>query len=1060
MDEEIALDQPAVSTVLTVTGQQFDLRAVPVPSPGDSTQLAVYEQIVGSQFEIFLPERYEQIRQYLADDGYLSNEELAKILADARTTPEQIIAVAQPLTDRIETPGHKELVYEFLTELNASVTDRPLTESVGAGGEYRVSMEQARENLAVYEQMIGTRLEVLIPAEYEHIQRALFENRLLDNRELATALYDPATSFSQMEKLVTRLVPFEDEPTRNELVSYLADLAATIRENNQLSKLDPTASYNVAAIGQKQPDEEERVLKGSTLLIELPRQYENLREAISDSGLLDDRRLADALAEGNIFKIGNAIADLIAQLPEPQPDQAGKAALRDGLNSLFLLEGILPETGQTPAVRIAQDYSPVPAEPSKEGLLRGTGMELNLPERYEHLRPLLIERDVVNNRAFASDLFNPATSAETMKAVTQMLTINAPEKDAADVKKMIGEIQDSVKKHAVGEKTELIPGNPVPVNKPVSSMARFVEQPAVVPKQRKEKQATEKKPGFMDVLRLKVMSGGMLANVIHNWELMSALVQSKLTSNQKEQKQEPDQTNVVKQPIVAQGVPVQPIPVGQVPTQTAVPVQSQPAVSVPKPSEVNQPLPVGEPTPRSAPDTNRQAPEQQRPTSSEKTPGIPLTPAPGIAQQPAQQNVALPQSPAPAVQPPENRPGVFRTIVNAVTSRGKKPDETGSVQEKQPINQTINQTKMEPTQTAPRWEFAQVEKQLKEFGITRDLLKDSGNLNDLLNGRKTANVTINQTDNEGTMTPIKGALYITEVPGKGPQVFIQPERQEKKMPNFFLGHELSEKDKQNLSKNGDMGRVAELRDKISGDMFKAYVGFDKNTNSLTVMRQDRFYMPSVVKGAPLDKKQQDSLKAGKPTLVKGMKGADGKPFDAYVQISAAKRSLKFMRPPEQTKKQAQGQKQSVEAKPVLAETAKANGKAETKKATEQIQIKPPVAETTKKTAENKAGQKQPGVQEGTDVKTAIATVTKGGQSRTSVDKSQSSPASSGQKTDAKQGAAPTVKQGKEQVTQTTNGQTTSQKTGPTNKNVPAPETVKAVKQAENKPKPKAPKIGR
>ena len=1036
MDEEIALDPPAVSTALTVSGQQFDLRAVPIPSPGDSTQLAVYEQIVGSQLEILLPERYEQIRQYLADDGYLSNEELAKILADARTTPEQIVAAAEPLTDRIATPGHKDLVHEFLAELNASVTDRPLQESLGTGGEYRVSMEQARENLAVYEQMIGTRLEIMIPAEYEHIQRALFDNRLLDNRELATALYEPTTSFRQMEQLVNRLVPFEDEPTRNELVSYLADLAATIRENNQLSKLDPTASYDVAAISQRQPGEEERVMTGFTLLIELPRQYEFLREAIGDSGLLDDRRVADGLADGNIFKIGNAIADLIAQLPEPQPGQPGRAELRDGLNSLFLLEGILPETGLTPAVRIAQDYSPTPAEPTKEGLIRGTGMELNLPERYEHLRPLLIERDVVNNRAFANDLFNPATSAETMKAVTQMLTINAPENVAADVKKMIGEIQDSVKRHAVGEKTELIPGNPVPVNKPASTIARFVEQPAVVPKQRKEKPVTEKKPGFMDVLKLKVMSGGMLANVIHNWELMSALVQSKLTASQNGQKLEPDQTNAVKQPTVAQGRPIQPVP-----TQNGPSVQSQAGPFEPKQSGTQQPA------------------ATQSKTSPEAEPGIPSTPASGIAKQPAQQPVSLPQSPGPTVQPGEKRPGIFRTIVNAVTSRGEKAGEHERVQEKQPINQTINQRKMEPTQKADRWDFAQVEKQLKEFGITRDLLKDSGNLDTLLNGRKTANVTINQTDKEGTMTPIKGALYITEVPGQGPQVFIQPERQEKKMPNFFLGHELTEKDKQNLSKNGDMGRVAELRDKVSGDLFKAYVGFDKNTNSLTVMRQDRFYMPSVVKGAPLDKKQQDSLKAGKPTLVKGMKGADGKPFDAYVQISAAKRSLKFMRPPEQTKKQAQGQKQSVDVKPVLAQTVKANGKAETKKATEPVGVKPPATGTAKKTAENKAGQKQPGVQEGTDVKTAIATVTKGGQSRTTVDKSQSSPAS-GPKTDAKQGSTPDVKQGKEQVVQTTNGQTTSQKAGPTNKNAPAPETVKAVKQAENKPKPKAPKIGR
>jgi len=710
------------------------------------------------------------------------------------------------------------------------------------------------------------------------------------------------------------------------------------------------------------------------------------------------------------------------------PEAASVTTLDRQMINMMLLDELDRREQGLGGIKTMPGYTPqenaLTARPGEP--MTGTAMQINLPECYEHLRPILIAYDLPNDRRFADKLFDPdrKNSEGLNYKVSQMVGIT--DKKKTDMRSLIGEIHESVKQRAITPEKELQAGETyttslptqkaVPEKKP-PSIAQLVTPAAAEPKAKKKGEENSKngKKGLSEIFKLKMAGGSMIANAIHNYELLVRLLTVDLRK-QEEKKKEAKQT-------------VNQTPAGPK-TSTGLKTTEQ---AMPKTGPVQLVTP---------PQQTKSAPAPVSKIPVTRSPGIPLT---------------APETAAIKTRT-EKKPGVFQSLVNAVRGAGKKNNPALTTAQTQPgtnsINQPVNQSKMESTQIAPRFDFSQVEKQLKDFGITRDLLEKSGNMGSLLNGNKTANVTINQTDKEGTVTPIKGALYITEVPGKGPTVFIQPERQEMKMPNYFLGHELNDKDKQNLIKNGDMGRVAELKDKNTGQLFKAYVGFDKNTNSLTVMRQDRFYMPSVVKGATLDQKQQDALKAGKPTLVKGMKGLDGKPFDAYVQISAAKRSLKFMRAPEQTKKQVQGQKQEV--KPVIAATEKA--KVETKKAVDQTATQKPVAKAAKKGGQKKVAEKKTAVETGTDVKTTVSTVAKNGQSRTSVDKSQNAPAT-GQKTDAKQGQSATpAKQGKEQVTQLTNGKTTSQKAGVTNANTPAPEAAKTVRQAEQKPKPKGMKM--
>lgn len=209
---------------------------------------------------------------------------------------------------------------------------------------------------------------------------------------------------------------------------------------------------------------------------------------------------------------------------------------------------------------------------------------------------------------------------------------------------------------------------------------------------------------------------------------------------------------------------------------------------------------------------------------------------------------------------------------------------------------------------ATRYQWAEVATQFDKVGISRQDLEKAGHLDDLLNGRKTGLMKMTQQGDEGRSFQISGKLYIVNTPDKGPIIGIQPERKQLLVPNEFLGYTLTNRDKQNLEKNGEMGKRVELTDKMTGKAFAGYIGVDKETKSLTVLRAERLHIPQTVKGVTLTKQQQKSLEQGRAVKLDGMTGNNGQTFNAYVQVSAAKRSLTFAKIPDNALKQTVDQK--------------------------------------------------------------------------------------------------------------------------------------------------------
>lgn len=207
-----------------------------------------------------------------------------------------------------------------------------------------------------------------------------------------------------------------------------------------------------------------------------------------------------------------------------------------------------------------------------------------------------------------------------------------------------------------------------------------------------------------------------------------------------------------------------------------------------------------------------------------------------------------------------------------------------------------------------RYQWQDVSAQFDKIGVSRQDLEKAGQLDDLLNGRKTGLMKLTQAGEEGKPFQILGKLYIVNTPDKGPIIGIKPERKQLLLPKEFLGYELTARDKQNLEKNGEMAKRVELTDKMTGNKFAGYVGVDKETKSLTVLRAERLHIPQTIKGVTLNKQQQKNLEQGRAIKLEGMTSNNGQSFNAYVQVSAAKRSLTFAKIPDNAVKQTVDQK--------------------------------------------------------------------------------------------------------------------------------------------------------
>ena len=172
--------------------------------------------------------------------------------------------------------------------------------------------------------------------------------------------------------------------------------------------------------------------------------------------------------------------------------------------------------------------------------------------------------------------------------------------------------------------------------------------------------------------------------------------------------------------------------------------------------------------------------------------------------------------------------------------------------------------------------------ELGKFGVSKEMLEQSGQLDSMLKGYKT-NKTMPLTLSIPGVLTAKLDARLSFISSDGQVMLgIHGIRKEPELDRPYFGHIFTEEDKKNLRESGNMGRVADLN--LRGNTTEpCLISIDKNTNELVAVRQEHVYIPNEIKGVTLTPDEIQKLKNGEQIFVDGMKSNQGKEFNATLQ---------------------------------------------------------------------------------------------------------------------------------------------------------------------------------
>lgn len=180
-----------------------------------------------------------------------------------------------------------------------------------------------------------------------------------------------------------------------------------------------------------------------------------------------------------------------------------------------------------------------------------------------------------------------------------------------------------------------------------------------------------------------------------------------------------------------------------------------------------------------------------------------------------------------------------------------------------------------------------------KIGLDREMLEKFNVLDELLKGFKTSVLLPVRCDDEEERGTVNARLQL-KLNDSGEVVLHV--HQSQKMPDFrkkFLGHKFSKEDRLNILNIGNMGRVVQLINPVTGEAIPSLISRDKLTNELFSLPIDFVRIPAVVCGVILNLEQQEVLRLGKPLFIENMLSKSKRLFNATLQFNAEKQRLEF-----------------------------------------------------------------------------------------------------------------------------------------------------------------------
>ena len=198
----------------------------------------------------------------------------------------------------------------------------------------------------------------------------------------------------------------------------------------------------------------------------------------------------------------------------------------------------------------------------------------------------------------------------------------------------------------------------------------------------------------------------------------------------------------------------------------------------------------------------------------------------------------------------------------------------------------------------------------QQWGISLQELTDSKELSNL-NKNGLSNLVTIRPEIGGQRYEIQARLEVRTMPDGSKNFephFIQ---KEPKLELPYKGVEFTDADRKSLQENGNLGRVAEIVDRETGEITPSFISIDRQTNELTDIPASEIKIPQKIGKTELAKAEQDLLAAGLP-LKKEIELNNNRKFTTTLQVNVQYKGVEFVpknKPLGQAKLQRQGKRE-------------------------------------------------------------------------------------------------------------------------------------------------------
>lgn len=184
------------------------------------------------------------------------------------------------------------------------------------------------------------------------------------------------------------------------------------------------------------------------------------------------------------------------------------------------------------------------------------------------------------------------------------------------------------------------------------------------------------------------------------------------------------------------------------------------------------------------------------------------------------------------------------------------------------------------------------------YGIDRQTLEASGDLEKILNGGKSGLMTVAPIIG-GERFEIEARLSFKEMSDGTMGLVPHTIRKEPKLDEEFMGITFSAEDKENLKNSGNLGRVAEVVDKETGEIIPSYISIDRLTNEIEAIPVKDVPITSRIGRTEFSEHEISELRAGRALPDKEIVLSETRKFKATLQVNVERGGVEFV--PRQTK---------------------------------------------------------------------------------------------------------------------------------------------------------------